>query len=205
MIKHRPFYILILCLFVVVQSAWAGGDAASGKQKVESCHACHGADGNSLIPSNPKLAGQGERYLLKQLKNVQTGEREIAVMVGQLDHFNDQDLADIAAFYAAQTQTQSFSEEKWVSLGREIYRNGNLDRGIPSCTGCHGPSGTGNAPAGFPMLAGQHAEYLAVQLKNFSIGNRHNDGEGKVMRDIAERMNDNEIQAVASYIAGLRP
>ena len=205
MIKHRPFYILILCLFVVVQSAWAGGDAASGKLKVESCHACHGADGNSLIPSNPKLAGQGERYLLKQLKNVQTGEREIAMMVGQLDHFNDQDLADIAAFYAAQTQTQSFSEEKWVNLGREIYRNGNLDRGIPSCTGCHGPSGTGNAPAGFPMLAGQHAEYLALQLRHFSIGNRHNDGEGKVMRDIAERMNDNEIQAVASYIAGLRP
>ena len=120
MIKHRPFYILILCLFVVVQSAWAGGDAASGKQKVESCHACHGADGNSLIPSNPKLAGQGERYLLKQLKNVQTGKRVIAMMVGQLDHFKDQDLADIAAFYAAQTRTQSFSEEKWVDLGREI-------------------------------------------------------------------------------------
>jgi cytochrome c553 len=205
MIKHRPFYIFILCLFITAQSAWAGGDAASGKRKVESCNACHGADGNSLIPSNPKLAGQGERYLLKQLKNVQTGEREIAMMVGQLDHFNDQDLADIAAFYAAQTQTHSFSEEKWVSLGREIYRNGNPDRGIPSCTGCHGPSGTGNAPAGFPMLAGQHAEYLAIQLRHFSIGNRHNDGEGKVMRDIAERMNDNEIQAVASYIAGLRP
>ena len=126
-------------------------------------------------------------------------------MVGQLDHFNDQDLADIAAFYASQTQTQSFVEEKWVNLGREIYRNGNAGRGIPSCTGCHGPSGTGNAPAGFPMLAGQHAEYLALQLRHFSIGNRHNDGEGKVMRDIAERMNDNEIQAVASYIAGLRP
>ena len=205
MIKHRPFYIFILCLFVTVKAAWAGGDAAIGKLKVESCQACHGADGNSVIPSNPKLAGQGERYLLKQLKNVQTGEREIAMMVGQLDHYNDQDLADIAAFYAAQTQTQSFAEEKWVNLGREIYRNGNADRGIPSCTGCHGPSGTGNAPAGFPMLAGQHAEYLALQLRHFSIGNRHNDGEGKVMRDIAERMNDNEIQAVASYIAGLRP
>lgn len=205
MTKHRPFYTLILCLLMSAQLVWAGGDAASGKQKVESCNACHGADGNSLIPSNPKLAGQGERYLLKQLKNVQTSEREIAMMVGQLDHFNDQDLADIAAFYAAQTQTHSFSEERWVNLGREIYRNGNPDRGIPSCTGCHGPSGTGNAPAGFPMLAGQHAEYLAIQLRHFSIGNRHNDGEGKVMRDIAERMNDNEIQAVASYIAGLRP
>tara|TARA_B100000963_G_scaffold259510_1_gene227739 strand:+ start:161 stop:778 length:618 start_codon:yes stop_codon:yes gene_type:complete len=205
MIKHHPFRIFILCLFINVQSSWAGGDAAIGKLKVESCQACHGADGNSVIPSNPKLAGQGERYLLKQLKNVQTGEREIAMMVGQLDHYNDQDLADIAAFYAAQTQTHSFAEEKWVDLGREIYRNGNADRGIPSCTGCHGPSGTGNAPAGFPMLAGQHAEYLALQLRHFSIGNRHNDGEGKVMRDIAERMNDNEIQAVASYIAGLRP
>ncbi|MEE3241186.1 MAG: c-type cytochrome [Pseudomonadota bacterium] len=205
MTKHRPFHTLILLFLVAVQSTWAGGDAANGKQKVESCNACHGADGNSLIPSNPKLAGQGERYLFKQLKNVQTGEREIAVMVGLLDNYNDQDLADIAAYYASQKQTLSFVEEKWVNLGREIYRNGNLDRGIPSCTGCHGPSGTGNAPAGFPMLAGQHAEYLAMQLKNFSIGKRHNDGEGKVMRDIAERMNENEIQAVASYIAGLRP
>ena len=205
MMKHRFFYTFILCLLAVTQSVWAGGDSASGKQKVESCNACHGADGNSLIPSNPKLAGQGEKYLLKQLKNVQSGAREIAMMVGQLDHFNDQDLADIAAFYAEKTQTHGFSEEKWVDLGREIYRNGNRERGIPSCTGCHGPSGSGNAPAGFPMLAGQHAEYLAIQLRHFSVGNRHNDGEGKVMRDIAERMNENEIKAVASYIAGLRP
>ncbi len=205
MIKLRLFYAFIFCFVVIVQSAWAGGDAAQGKLKVDSCQACHGADGNSLIPSNPKLAGQGEKYLLKQLHDVQRGERVIGMMVGQLNHFNDQDLADIAAFYAEQTQTQSFSEEKWVTLGREIYRNGNHQRGIPSCTGCHGPSGSGNAPAGFPMLAGQHAEYLAIQLRHFSVGNRNNDGGGKVMRDIAERMNENEIQAVASYIAGLRP
>ena len=181
------------------------GDADSGKQKVASCNACHGADGNSVIPSNPKLAGQHEKYLLKQLLNIQSGAREIALMVGQVEHFSKKDLADIAAYYASQQQTLSFAEEKWLALGKEIYRNGNHERGIPSCTGCHGPSGNGNGPAGFPMLAGQHAEYLAHSLRQFSIGARHNDGEGKVMRNIAERMNENEIKAVASYIAGLRP
>jgi len=143
--------------------------------------------------------------LLKQLLNIQSGAREIALMVGQVDHFSKKDLADIAAYYASQQQTLSFAEEKWLALGKEIYRNGNHERGIPSCTGCHGPSGNGNGPAGFPMLAGQHAEYLAHSLRQFSIGARHNDGEGKVMRNIAERMNENEIKAVASYIAGLRP
>ena len=200
----KLFFSLFL-LICLIGKSYAMGDAGSGKQKVASCNACHGADGNSVIPSNPKLAGQHEKYLLKQLLNIQSGAREIALMVGQVDHFSKKDLADIAAYYASQQQTLSFAEEKWLALGKEIYRNGNHERGIPSCTGCHGPSGNGNGPAGFPMLAGQHAEYLAHSLRQFSIGARHNDGEGKVMRNIAERMNENEIKAVASYIAGLRP
>ncbi len=196
------FGFLFVCM---ISNSVALGDANSGKQKVATCNACHGGDGNSVIPSNPKLAGQHEKYLLKQLINIQSGAREVALMVGQVDHFSKQDLADIAAYYASQKQTLSFIEEKWFSLGKEIYRNGNHERGIPSCTGCHGPGGKGNGPAGFPTLAGQHSEYLAHSLRQFSIGARHNDGEGKVMRNIAERMNENEIKAVASYIAGLRP
>ena len=203
--KHfsNAFIVVLLGLSLAAMTQ-AAGNASAGKNKVATCGACHGNDGNSQIPSNPKLAGQGEKYLLKQLKDVQRGDREIAMMTGLLDNLNDQDLADIAAYYASQTQTQGASEAKWVELGKEIYRNGNHERGIPSCTGCHGPAGAGNAPAGFPMIAGQHAEYIAIQLRHFSVGSRANDGEGKVMRGIAERMNENEIQAVASYIAGLR-
>lgn len=205
----KQLYYAVIAMFlglltVTGNGALAAGDPAAGKNKVATCGACHGDDGNSQIPANPKLAGQGEKYLLKQLSDVQRGDREIALMTGLLDNFNDQDLADIAAYYASQTQTQGAAEEKWVELGREMYRNGNHERGIPGCMGCHGPAGDGNAPAGYPMIAGQHAEYIAQQLRHFSVGTRANDGEGMTMRAIAERMNENEIQAVASYVAGLR-
>lgn len=200
---YNAFIIAMLGLCLANVSL-AGGDAAAGKNKVASCGACHGNDGNSLIPANPKLAGQGEKYLFKQLSDIQRGDREIAIMVGQLDKLSEQDLADIAAFYAGQTQTKGAAQEQLVELGREMYRNGNHERGIASCMGCHGPAGAGNSPAGYPMIAGQHADYIAIQLRHFSVGTRTNDGEGKTMRGIAERMNENEIQAVASYVAGLR-
>ncbi len=203
----KVIWQMLLALPLVFTStiALAQGDAEAGKGKVDSCASCHAADGNSAIPANPKLAGQGEKYLLKQLRDIKDGSRPIALMVGQLDSLNDQDLADIAAYYAAQTQTDGAAQQEWVELGEEVYRNGNHERGIASCMGCHGPAGAGNAPAGYPRLAGQHAEYIAQQLRAFSVGERQNDGEAKTMRDIAERMNENEIKAVASYIAGLRP
>lgn len=203
---YNVFTVVLLAgsLLGFANLSHAEGNASAGKNKVASCGACHGADGNSLIPANPKLAGQGEKYLLKQLKDIKRGEREIALMAGQLDNLSETDLADIAAYYASQTQTPGAAEQKWVELGREMYRNGNHERGIAACTGCHSPAGTGNAPAGFPMIAGQHADYIATQLRHFSVGTRTNDGEGKTMRGIAERMNENEIKAVASYVAGLR-
>ena len=197
-------FIVVSLSALLANITLAAGNASAGKSKVASCGACHGDDGNSLIPANPKLAGQGEKYLLKQLQDVQRGDREIALMTGQLDNFSEQDLADIAAFYASQTQTKGAADAKWVELGRELYRNGNHERGIPACMGCHGPAGDGNAPAGYPLIAGQHTDYLATQLRYFSVGTRQNDGESKTMRAIAERMNENEIQAVASYVAGLR-
>ncbi len=197
-------FILAILGASLANVAFAVGDANAGKGKVSACGACHGNDGNSLISANPKLAGQGEKYLLKQLVDIQQGHRQVPLMVGQLDQFNDQDLADIAAYFASQVQTKSSAEENWVELGKEIYRNGNHERKISACTGCHGPAGAGNAPAGFPLIAGQHADYIAQQLRQFSVGERTNDGDGRIMRDIAERMNENEIKAVASYIAGLR-
>ena len=193
---------ILLC--VVAGQVVAAGDPANGEAKTTVCAACHGQDGNSAAPANPKLAGQGEKYLFKQLKDIQTKKREVLLMTGLLDELSDADLQDIAAYYASQTQTLGAADEEWVELGREIYRAGNADRSIPACTGCHGPAGKGNAPAAYPMLAGQHADYIAQQLRNFSVGTRHNDGEAKTMRDIAQRMNENEIKAVASYIEGLR-
>lgn len=181
------------------------GDADAGKSKVATCGACHGNDGNSLIPANPKLAGQGEKYLTKQLLDIKKGDREVAMMTGLLTNFSEQDLRDIAAYYASQEQTMGAADPALVDLGKEIYRNGHHERGIASCLGCHGPAGDGNAPAGFPSIAGQHAAYIEAQLNAFASGMRVNDGEGRVMRGVAERMNQNEIKAVASYIEGLRP
>lgn len=183
---------------------YANGDPGKGKALTQACAACHGADGNSPTPANPKLAGQGERYLLKQLQDIQSGAREIALMAGQLDGMSGQDLKDIAAYYASQEQTAGAADESLVKLGREIYRNGNHERGIAACMGCHGPAGDGNEPALFPRLAGQHADYIADQLRHFAEGSRQNDGESRAMRGIAERMNENEIKAVASYVEGLR-
>ena len=184
--------------------AYVKGDPAAGKALTQVCAACHGGDGNSASPANPKLAGQGERYLLKQLQDIQSGARDIALMTGLLDNLSDQDLKNIAAFYAGETQTKGAADPALVELGEEIYRNGQHERGIAACTGCHGPAGNGNEPALFPSLAGQHADYIALQLRHFAEGRRQNDGEGRAMRGIAERMNENEIKAVASYIEGLR-
>lgn len=204
--KKIPFAAMLsVAVLTASPTLFAAGNPDAGKNKVAACGACHGVNGNSETPVNPKLAGQGERYLLKQLTDIKSGEREVAMMAGQLDNLSADDLADIAAFYAAQTQTPGAADKDLVALGKEIYRNGNHERGIASCMGCHGPAGQGNVAAGYPMIAGQHAAYIAAQLRDFVSGDRTNDGEGKAMRGIAERMNENEIKAVASYIEGLRP
>ena len=185
------------------------GDAAAGKDKAQACAACHGADGNSLAGAFPKLAGQNERYLVKQMLDIKSGVRPILQMTGQLDNFNDQDLKDIAAFYAAQTTTVGFAKAELVEKGESIYRAGVMKKGVAACTACHAPNGEGNAPAGFPALSGQHADYIEAQLRAFRTGaeepeaGRINDGETRIMRDIAGRMSDLDIKSVASYIQGL--
>jgi len=195
---------LALTLLTAPGFVAAAGDAAAGENNVAACAACHGADGNSESPANPKLAGQGEKYLLKQLQDIKSGAREIALMTGQLDAMSNTDLENIAAYFAGQTQTLGAADADQVALGSELYRNGNHERGIPACMGCHGPAGQGIAAAGYPMLAGQHASYIADQLRNFSANVRNNDGEGRAMRGVAERLNETEIKALASYIEGLR-
>ncbi len=206
----------------LIATAHAAGDAAAGKSKAAACVACHGADGNSMVGTFPKLAGQNERYLVKQMKDIQCGAlsrdeqkqrkcagRAVPAMTGQLDRFNDQDLADIAAFYAAQAISVGQAKAELVDKGAEIYRAGIADKGVAACTACHSPTGQGNAAAGYPSLGGQHADYLVAQLKAFRAGadgdanGRNNDGDARMMRDVAYRLSDSEIEAVSSFISGL--
>ncbi len=184
------------------------GDPASGKAKTLVCGGCHGVDGNSLVPMFPKLAGQGEKYLLKQLLDIKEGRRSIPTMMGQLDNMSGQDLADIASYYASQDVSINYADPDKVELGEQIYRSGILSRKVAACTACHAPNGKGNAPAGFPSLGGQHTDYIVTQLKMYRKGyeddaGRTNDGDSKIMRTTAFSLSDLEIEAVSSYAAGL--
>lgn len=185
------------------------GDAAAGEGKAVTCGACHGADGNSVVPNFPKLAGLGEKYLLKQMQDIRDGRRMVAAMAGQVDNMSDQDLADIAAFYDGKVRTPELADADLLELGRKVYMSGIMDRKVAACSGCHSPTGKGNGPGGFPGLAGQHADYIAAQLKMFRKGyedpaGRTNDGDSKIMRTTAFELSDLEIEAVSSYAAGLR-
>ncbi|MDB6441793.1 MULTISPECIES: cytochrome c [Pseudomonas] len=185
--------------------AHAAGDAAAGQAKAAVCGACHGPDGNSMAPNFPKLAGQGERYLTKQLKDIKDGKRVVLEMTGLLNNLSDQDLADIAAYFASQKGSVGAADPKLVARGEALFRGGNLSKGLPACTGCHSPDGKGNAAAGFPHLGGQHAQYVTKQLTDFrkEEGGRANDGDAMTMRTIARKLSDEDIAAVASYIQGL--
>lgn len=181
------------------------GDATAGQAKAAVCGACHGPDGNSPAPNFPKLAGQGERYLTKQMQDIKSGKRTVLEMTGLLTNLNDQDLADIAAYFASQKGSVGAADPKLVARGQKLFRGGDLDKGLPACTGCHSPNGAGNAAAGFPHLGGQHAQYIAKQLTDFrkEEAGRANDGDAMTMRTIARKLSDEDIAAVSSYIQGL--
>ena len=179
------------------------GDAAAGQAKTAVCGACHGPDGNSMAPNFPKLAGQGDRYLLKQLHEIKDGKRQVLEMTGLLANLNDQDLADIAAYYSSQKSSVGAADPALVAQGEALFRGGNLEKGMPACIGCHSPDGQGLAAAGFPHLGGQHASYIEKQLTDFREGDRTNDGDSMIMRGIAAKMSNKDIKALASYIQGL--
>lgn len=188
----------------VAASAWAeGGNAEAGKTKSMTCAACHGADGNSVNPEWPKLAGQHPSYLLKQLMNFKNDERVNPSMSPMAKPLSDQDMADLAAYYASQVIKPGEADQSKVALGEQIYKGGNNATGVAACAACHGPNGAGNPAANFPAINGQHAAYTKLQMNAFRKGERANDA-GKMMRNIAAGMTDAEIEAVSEYIAGLQ-
>ncbi|WP_298185322.1 c-type cytochrome [uncultured Pseudomonas sp.] len=195
--------VSLLLTLGITGLAQAAGNAEAGQGKVVVCGACHGADGNSAAPNFPKLAGQGERYLLKQLNDIKSGARPVVEMTGLLDGLSDQDLQDISAYFASQQMSVGAADPKLVERGGELFRGGKLTEGMPACIGCHSPNGAGLDAAGYPQLGGQHATYVAKQLTDFREGNRTNDGDSMIMRAIAAKLSNKDIEAVSSFIQGL--
>jgi cytochrome c553 len=182
----------------------AKGDPAKAQQIVNTvCVACHGADGNSLVPANPKLAGQHYEYLLKQLRDFKSGDRKNPIMAGMVASLTPDDMKNLAAYFSSQKAAPGAAKDKeLVAAGQKIYRGGNSATGLPACMACHSPDGAG-IPAQFPRVGGQHADYVETQLKNFRTGDRTND-PAKMMQTIAVKMTDKDMKAVADYISGLR-
>jgi len=196
--------IAIVLVFVSLPG-FAEGDAAAGQAKSAICAACHGADGNSAVPNWPKLAGQHEQYLVRQISLIQSGKRPVPEMMGIVMGLSTQDIADLAAHFSAQQKSAGLADEAQVALGERTFRAGNGESGVPACMACHGPAGEGNPLAGYPALAGQHAVYTGNMLKRFRDGERwgEDDVSSHVMNGVTAELTDEEIAAVASYIQGL--
>ncbi len=204
------------------------GNAEAGKAKSAVCAGCHGADGGGINPEFPRLAGQGEKYLLKQMQQFKSGERKDMVMAPQVAMLNEQDMADLSAFFAAQKPKYDVigqakdkdTTDALLSKGEALYRGGDLKRGITACAACHGPAGRGVEPSAYPALSGQYAKYVGKQLNAFRLGAniheqassvdvktlayRENDNS-RMMRDNAIKLTDRDIEALANYIQGLQP
>lgn len=194
--------VVMLAAAWLAGPAYAEGDAAAGQAKSAVCAACHGADGKAIQPAYPNLAGQHASYIAKQLTQYRDGGRVNALMTGQAANLSDQDILDLSAYYAQMPKIEGAAAEENLTLGMNIYRGGITAAGVASCSACHGPTGMGNPAAVWPMLSGQNAQYTADQLRYFRSGERANDPNA-MMRNVAKRMTDEEIDAVANYIAGL--
>lgn len=201
---RNAFFILIFSFFISNIAIAATIEHKTPPQSVTNvCAACHAIDGNSAITANPKLAGQHPEYLYKQLTNFKSGERANAVMSGMAGMLSDADMHAVAEYFSKQTLNLGQAKTNGAgSLGEKIYRAGIQANNVPACAACHGPSGDG-LPVKYPRLGGQHSEYVLNQLRQFRLGTRATD-EAKVMRTIAAKLTDQEMEAVADYIQGLR-
>ncbi|MFA7238914.1 MAG: c-type cytochrome [Sulfuricellaceae bacterium] len=166
------------------------------------CVACHGVDGNSPLPANPKIGGQQAAYITKQLHDYKSGARKHPIMVGMVAALSPEDMLNLGAYYSGQKPNPGVTTDKaLVAKGEKIYRGGITASGVPSCAGCHGQSALG-IPAMYPRLSNQHRDYIEIQMKNFRTTERAND-PGKMMQGVASRMSDADIQAVAEYLSSL--
>ncbi|WP_100657534.1 c-type cytochrome [Alteromonas flava] len=203
------FCVAILSTSGAIAQESMQGDPEAGKAKSAACAACHGADGNSIIDMNPKLAGQHASYLVKQLQDFRTASqtggsegRNNAVMNGFAAGLSDQDMLDIAAYFASQDMKPGSTPEDMIDAGAALYRGGDAERGITACIACHGPKGNGMGLANFPDISGQHVTYTKTQLEMFRSGQRANDLNG-MMRDIAKKLTDEDIELLSNYVSGL--
>jgi cbb3-type cytochrome c oxidase subunit III len=180
------------------------GDAKTGESKAAVCGACHGMDGNPTDKQYPKLAGQNEAYIARQLGLFKSQKRQNPIMLGFAATLGDQDMHDVGAYFAGKTSLPGVADDALVERGQALYRGGDSKLGIPACMACHGPDGRGMAGAGFPQLAGQWTDYVATKLKDWKAGTTWGeDANAKVMPAIAQKLSDADITALASYVEGL--
>jgi cytochrome c553 len=184
-------------------AALAAGSAEKGEAKATACIACHGANGNSANPEWPVLAGQHEQYIHKQLQAFKSGARKNPLMTPMAMSLSDDDMADLGAYFSSQKPAGKETDAAKLQLGQRVYRSGDPKTGAPACASCHGPLGAGNPPAVYPSLRGQYATYVAAQLRAYRANTRQTD-PNQVMRSVAGTMSDEQIDAVASYVQGLR-
>jgi cytochrome c553 len=196
----KRVYISML-LAAASSCVMAGGDPAAGQATAIICIGCHGNDGNSINPLNPKLAAQGENYLNKQLTDFKSGARKEQHMSSMVEAIRKEDIPNLAAWFSSQKR-QSSPSTKINQQGKQIFHNGIDNKGIAACDGCHAEDGKGNDAIGFPSLAGQHAEYITKQLKEFRSGVRSNDS-GMMMRNVAKDLSNQEIDSLTEYIESM--
>ena len=180
------------------------GSIDAGKAKAMTCTACHGAEGNSSIPTWPNIAGQSASYIVAQLDAFKGGLRADPLMAPQAMMLSDDDMRNVAVYFESlPAAAMAVANPATVSKGEALYRGGNADAGIPACLACHGPTGRGNPAANYPAVQGQHATYTAKQLRDYASGGRTSDGKTRIMRDISSRLSADDIEALASYVQGL--
>ncbi|HJR71865.1 MAG TPA: c-type cytochrome [Gammaproteobacteria bacterium] len=195
---------ILLMAALTVTAEGQEGSVEAGRLKSATCAACHGVDGNSVTPDWPMLAGQHASYIVRQLQAFKNGERTDVTMKPFADLLSDQDMLDVAAYFAAQTPTPKGADPALVSLGQQIYRGGVPARGIAACIACHGPDGSGNPLAAYPRVSWQHAAYVTKQLNAYRSGDRTSDVDfDQMMRNVARTLVDDEIRALSSYVQGL--
>lgn len=198
--------LLIIFSFSFINLGYADPNPEAGKQKSEVCAACHGPDGNSIMPAWPKIAGQHAGYIVKQMqifKKGKDGGRYNENMTPMMQNLSTQDMQDLAAYFSKQTLKVGEVDKKHLERGQALYRGGDIKKGISACIACHGPQGIGNESANFPSISGQHVEYTIAQLQAYKDGQRKGDALSDIMVAIAQRMDKSDMEAVANYIHGL--